>query len=576
MSTVIRNCPGCKSLILSDTDQCPECGHVFYQRRPTPAVVAQQVAAPTPSRGSEVREACPHCGEMVRAGLVRCWSCNGFMRADIAKKYHDLTTNPQPIIYSTIPPEQRSDFLPPRAGAATGGVQDADEFTLADDLISGSGSSGSAAHSPPAAQTPSQASGAVASADGPDKPQTVTGKQETGAVVSSAGTAPARPGTEKTLPPAVPAASEAPKSPPAPRSEKPAPDDLLTIALQEQRDDRRRRNDRQAERQKRQVLVPCNCGAWLRVHEDFAGRVVRCRQCRNPIQIPEIRRKVAEKKEDKPAVQMNITWISDVWFHVLAPGSVTLKPGSAAALHTTADLALTPDALHIISFSVAEKKKKSLLSFGAGAKSSDLSGVRRQLREQVAATGGFQGLTDCVVRSIPADQMPVLKLVQPILKVHESMFAGVPIFGEGRVAVFLPVDTEHGQQAYCSFPLSAWRNFSSRLKELFGVSLPASENGVPETEKNETLSCFVNQSKVESVRSLVYYQHDPAFELELSGYRCKACGAAVSEEGRKKNKLGGANGKAIAKAKCPKCGGKMGEDPLYRIRKAPERPAESG
>jgi hypothetical protein len=157
------------------------------------------------------------------------------------------------------------------------------------------------------------------------------------------------------------------------------------------------------------------------------------------------------EKEEKPVVQVNVTWISDVWFHVLAPGSVTLKPGSAAANHALADLAITPEALHIVSFLGGEKKKKSLLSFGGGAKAGELADVRRQVREQVATTGEFQGLTDCQVRSLAADQIPVLKLVQPILKVHESMFAGVPIFGDGRVAVFLPVEAEPGQQAYCSF-----------------------------------------------------------------------------------------------------------------------------
>lgn len=576
MSAVIRNCPGCKSLILSDTDQCPECGHVFYQRRPTAAVVPQQAPAPSSSRGSEVREACPHCGEMVRSGLVRCWSCNGFMRADIAKRYRDLTENPQPIIYSTIPPEQRSDFLPPRAGVPSGTAQDGDEFTLSDDVASAAGGAGFSVPVPAASVSSSSVvENAPSVSDGPDKPQSVTGRRPAaaaGGVAETAGPA----GGAKSPSEGQPASVETVKPTAPARSDKPAPDDLLAIALQEQQEDRRRRSERLAERQKRQVLVPCSCGSWIRVHEDFAGKVVRCKQCRNPIQIPEIRRKVAEKKEEKPSVQLNVTWISDVWFHVLAPGSVTLKPGSASALHTVADIAITADGLQIISYSGGEKKKKSLLSFGASAKAGDLSVIRRQVRDQVAASGGFTGLADCEARSIPAEQIPVLKLVQPILKVQESMFAGVPIFGEGRIAVFLPVDTEPGQQAYCSFPLSAWRQFSSSLREHFGLVLPATENGVPESEKTETLSCFVNQSRVEAVKSLVYYQQDPAFELELSGYRCRSCGAAISEEGRKKSKLGGGSGKAIAKAKCPKCSGKMGEDLLYRIRKAPERPAESG
>ncbi|MEY3457004.1 MAG: hypothetical protein RL215_161, partial [Planctomycetota bacterium] len=168
MSTVIRNCPGCKSLILSDTDQCPECGHVFYHRRSTSAAVVVDTPAPTSSRSSDLRESCPHCGEMVRTGLVRCWSCNGFMRADIAQRYRDLTTNPQPIIYSTIPPEQRSDFLPPRAAIPGGSEGEADEFTLSDDVLA------AAPNASFPVQPAAPAVTAKSTADSPDKPQSTT------------------------------------------------------------------------------------------------------------------------------------------------------------------------------------------------------------------------------------------------------------------------------------------------------------------------------------------------------------------------------------------------------------------
>ena len=565
MSTVIRNCPGCKTLILSDTDQCPECGHVFYQRRSTPAVVTPQtpIGSPAPTRTAAVREACPHCGEMVRAGLLRCWSCNGFMREEIAQRYRDLTTNPQPIIYSTIPPEQRTDFLPPRAAIPGGANDDADEFTLSDDVASHVMDSGFAGQT--AAPAP-----ASASSEGPDKPRTTT----PGPAAKSEGSA--KPSDLPSEKPAAAGPNESAKEPSRPSKTSGSPsDDLFSIAMQEQRDDRKRRTERLAERQKKRMMVPCTCGAWVGVYEDSAGKSVRCRKCGTSVQVPEIRRKAVEKKEEKAAVQVNVTWISDVWFHAIAPGSVTLKPGSAASLHTEADIALSPLGIHVVTFSDGDKKKKSLLSFGA-ARPADRSAQRKQVRDHVASTGEFHNLPNCDVRLIAPSNVPDLKLVQPILKVQESMFAGVPIFGEGRIAVFLPLDSDTQSQTFCSFPLSIWRNFSAKIKELFDFTLPATENGVPDAEKNETLSCFVNQAKIESVKALIYYQQDPAFELELTGFRCKSCGTAVSEEGRKKNKLGGANGKGIAKAKCPKCSGKMGEEPLYRIRKAPDRPAEPG
>ncbi len=562
MSTVIRTCPGCKTVILSDTDQCPECGHVFYQRRSTDGAATSTTDE---LKSAAIHEACPHCGEMVRAGLVRCWSCNGFMRADIAARYKDLTNNPQKIIYSTIPLEERTDYLPAR-NDSTGAKQtilDADEFTLSDDLQLNSVLEAA----PPADLPPSPAS-ATPALDGPDKPQATT---PGGSAPKSTAITPAS-ASGSTEEKSDPEKADAGKSAKAEflesrRKAGSSDDDLLSIAMEEQRESRKRRGERIAERQKKQMLVPCACGTWLRVHEDMAGKTVRCRQCKQPIVIPEIKKKASEKKEEKAAPSLDVTWINDVWFHVLAPTSVVLKPGSLVDKHTEADLALTAAGLHIVAFAGADKKKKSLLSFGSSDKKTDRQTHRQQVRDQVASTGQISNLPNCDLKIIASDELRDLRLVQPVVRVHESMFAGVPVFGEGRIAVYLPLSPEDGQQAFCSFPLSAWRNFSAKVKQLFSVELPGSENGIPETEKMDTLSCFVNQTKVESIRNLVYYQQDPAFELELSGYRCKACGVAISEEGRKKNKLGGANGKGIAKAKCPKCSGKMGEEPLYKIKK---------
>ena len=55
------------------------------------------------------------------------------------------------------------------------------------------------------------------------------------------------------------------------------------------------------------------------------------------------------------------------------------------------------------------------------------------------------------------------------------------------------------------------------------------------------------------------YLADPALNAVIGGYRCQGCGLVVSEDGRKKEKLGGANAKGLAKAKCPKCGEKFGQ-----------------
>ena len=573
MSTVIRSCPGCKSLILSDTDQCPECGHVFHERKNS---ATSRTVEGSSLRSATLQDSCPHCGEMVRTGLVRCWSCNGFMREDIAARYRKMTSNPQQIIYSTIPANQRTDYLPPRVvdDNAVPKAYDSESFVLSgssrtanpqpaaeDGFELGSGTTTSTPASQPVAQNTPPAVSApkadttkpVAPVDGPDKP-----KEQT-----AAGAPPAE--ATKQADQTSSLETEAPTKPT--RGSKSGDDDLLAIAMQDEREVKKRRSDKLADRKQKQMLIPCSCGAWIRVHQSQAGKSVRCRKCKQPVTVPNIRRKAEKKKTGKAdaVASIDVTWIEGVRFFRLAPTSIVLKPGSVADKFIEADLAITDSQIAVVAFTGGDKKKRGLLS---KAPKVDLAEQRKQLREQISKTGNFTGLADVEVHTISTDHVAEIRLVQPILKASESMFAGVPVFGDGRLAVFLPIALENSEQAYCSQTLSAFRTLCDLLKKKFNLELPAAENGVPATEKFDNLNCFINQSRVESLRDVNYYEQDPAFELELSGFRCKACTAVISEEGRVKNKLGGSNGKAIAKAKCPKCSGKMGEERLYRIKKA--------
>ncbi len=558
MSTVIRSCPGCQSILLSDTAECPECGHVFYQQKDSSISEVLDVGS---MKSSTLADPCPHCGEMVRAGLVRCWSCNGFIREDIAARYRDMSATPQQIIYSTIPLGQRTDYLPARNDTSKGEIPkayDAEDFELSDGFADTRDDSSPAEfelEANPKAQPSRPVSVSVSAVsqvpaeptDGPDKPQQKTpGGRPTPASTRNSASAETSATTGGKL--------------------NATDDDLLSIAMQEERELQKRRGDKIADRQRKMMMLHCPCGAWVRVSETQAGKFVRCSQCKQPINVPQIRRKV-EKKADKPAVgKLAVKWIENIRFFRIAPTSIVLKPGSIADKFVEADLAFTDSKIVVIAFTGADKKKRGLLG---KAPKIDRVEQRKQLREQIAAAGDFSTLTEVEVHSISADQVSEIRLVQPILKAHESMFAGVPVFGDGRIAIFLPIASEGGLQAYCSQSLSTFRALREVLKTNFSLELPAIENGVPEADKSDNLSCFINQSRVESVRNLNYYQQDVAYELELSGYRCKSCTAVISEEGRNKNKLGGTNGKGIAKAKCPKCSGKMGEELLYRIKKSP-------
>jgi RNA polymerase subunit RPABC4/transcription elongation factor Spt4 len=550
MSDNFQACPSCESLILSDTESCPECGHVFKEGVVAPAIVMHE-------RASTVHQQCPKCDDEVPAGLVRCWSCNTFMREDVAEKYKKLVDNPQKIIFSDVPPDERTETIPPRA--TKGGyarILDAedDEFTLQgeEDSAAAEFELNSAAESSPTtlSRTPTSASIPV-STNG--KPAVESEEKADRSDPESARS------TESAPKPDAAASDDAP-----PAKEANA-DDLLDIALTQEKESDQRKRKRRAALHRKRILIPCPaCGVWLRIREEQAGKTVRCRGCQVTVPVPEIRKK--DKATSEVAVPgVELEWLEDVHLHLVTPTEISLKPGSLQDSFQLADVVFNDDGLQLITLG-GPPKKKSLFSRGG---SDDVAENRTEVREHIAKSGGFTKLPHGELHTVATETLSAIQLVQPVRKAHESMFAGVQVFGEGRIAVYLPLMLEGGQQAFCSMPLNLSRKFFRHLKSV-GVELPAKANGVPEKEHHISPLCHYTQAKVESIREVVYYTNDDAFELELTGYRCAACGIAVSESGRAKNKLGGSAGKSIAKAKCPKCTAKFGNEPMYRIAKAPE------
>jgi hypothetical protein len=596
MSTDFRSCPNCKAMVLSDTYECPDCAYVFdeikssrlgaFAERPEPKVAS-------------LEQECQGCGAMVRVGLVRCWNCNAFMREDVARRYQQISATPQKIIFSDIPEHQRTDFLPTRLAERA-----------AAQFRSGKGSDPGVASTAVIAQTSDSSFEVVQrqktqraieeehqqSADKPESktPTTIPGAKEKtpGAKSESAVTAPVAPG------PGNASANGGTAAPPAADA-----DDLLSIAIAELREGMLRGKGPDQTR----VIIPCpECQALLPVTQKHAGRKIRCRACSKVIQVPAFNVKTATARKRRPAKKVKetrpsilVTWMNDAWLHVFSPTSLVLKPGSLAANHTLVDVAITDSGVFLVSYvketgksrkpvatdkadggmlSFVRSKLFGIMSRGKGNASEAATDLRerwKKVREHVERTGEFKDLPNAEVQPVGKDIVGQLKLVQPIAKVSESMFAGVPVFGEGRMALFLPVTGADDKQTYLSMPISKFRTFAETLKNELAIELPVAENGIPLKDKVDGAICFFNQTRFESLAQPLYYQVDSDYQLEVSGYRCTACGITVGEEGRKKNKLGGANGKSIAKAKCPKCGAKFGNEPLYKIVKAPEVQAEA-
>src|SRR5690606_35823081 len=137
--------------------------------------------------------------------------------------------------------------------------------------------------------------------------------------------------------------------------------------------------------------------------------------------------------------------------------------------------------------------------------------------------------------------------VQPAASLSESLFAGIPVFGEGRIAVQLPVKEKGEQPRVLTFTLSQFREFADIVGPLYSMTEFGHNLGIPLADSYEELKCHYSGEPIKALEHVAYYEADPELETVLVGYRCEACGIAVSEEARQKEKLGGKAGKGIAK-----------------------------
>jgi len=145
------------------------------------------------------------------------------------------------------------------------------------------------------------------------------------------------------------------------------------------------------------------------------------------------------------------------------------------------------------------------------------------------------------------------------------------VFGDGRIAVRLPKLDETSNPQFLSFNLSEFRRFSKILEEFYGLRGFGSESGIPLEDVYSDRLCHFSDQPLRILENLELYKNDPGFKLTKIGHKCAGCGLVFSEESREKEKIGGKDGKKIAKAKCPKCQKLIGDLPLYAL----ETPATS-
>ncbi|MEM9702731.1 MAG: hypothetical protein AAF907_09850, partial [Planctomycetota bacterium] len=532
--------------------------------RPAPAAPsAAGLKDERPSTATDRYAICPSCGERVRPGLVRLWRCGSFMRDDVANRYEELNRKRTEVVYRPLP-ELTNDgqyaAVPDAGRARRTSDDDADfefagEFVEADDDGSFAAADAGAVSGSPTADVLSE---------GSDEPP------------ADAPAAEVAESPERTAPP----------EPDVPHSEATGGDALLEIARSE--DKKPRGGRRRGLRVKGDsILLYCTGGYPIKVKRKHAGKVGRCPYpacgCRYlvPDVLPEAEEETTEpaasadgetpertadpvKAPDELAVGAFTRYLDGVRLHAVLPPKVKQKADSQAKTFQEADLALSSDTLLVIT---VEGKKGS---FGLGGEKPEA--VRAKVREHL-------GKPEAELSELPAPHLLLagenaaeIAVEYPADLPHESKFSGEAVFGTGRIALGLPLtgaedDADQPEEKrklrFVSMTLSQYRRFADAMEEFgfatnYGASAP-----IPRTDEGPVHTGHYTDAPVPELVRPDLYEADPKLDVEIAGYRCQSCGMVVSEDGRKKEKLGGANGKGLAKAKCPKCGDKFGREPLF-------------
>jgi hypothetical protein len=388
--------------------------------------------------------------------------------------------------------------------------------------------------------------------------------------------------------PVAPAAEgSAPPIPAVPHSVETGGDVLLDAALAEQREaeKRGRRGRRRIQRTAvtavagDRFLVYCPNGHRVQVQERHRGRTGRCPNCKALffVPLPDTNLTLgqaggqtngaatgdASGQEGGAAVApVGYTrWITDVRLHRVNPARLKLKPGSLEAEYETVDLGACPEHLLVA------------VVFTGG-------GPFRAMQEPKKKPATRQAMLDHLGAKKPLAELPVpksypltaelltqLKIVQPPVPGEESLFADIPVFGQGRIAVRVPAADTPSERAYLSFTLSQFRQLSLILSEVFGLSDYGKGTSIPLSDDFTESTCHYSEAVLRSLPSdrLEFYRADPAMKLMVIGRRCKKCGLVVSEDSRKKEKIGGKSDASVAKALCPKCKSKFGDITLYGL-----------
>ncbi len=513
------------------------------------------------SAGINVDVPCRNCGEMVRKGSVRCRECGTFQDPAAEEKAASRPANLDEfdVGQSFIASENDFEIAP---GVATFDAEDTPTPAPAPQMppVAAEGDEQYALAEDPLAEDP---------------------LAENESDTPAAETPPAAQEASVDAPPAEAQQPEA-AAPPAPVPQDSTGDALLDSALAEEKEALRGYYGRTVKPEDlvpgKGVVVFCPSGHKIHVADKYRGRMGRCPHCRAPFLVPgtpprEIEEEETETPEEDPnAIVRRVeksgqyeTWLSDVRLHRVQISKVRLKEGSLADESETVDLGFSEDSLLVVT---VFKGKGGIGSRAAERKKPEQREKIREFLESNKKKTDPSDIPFTFSHLITKETADRAWIAQPAPPKGESMFADIPLFGTGVIAIRIPGVEENQERLYITPSLSQYRELVRLLAERLELNLPSEEHGIPLSDQVTPDTCHYTGQHLEALEHVEFYQTDPRFKLSLIGHRCTNCGSCVSEASRQQKKLGGKSGSGIAKAKCPACEQKFGDHPLYSLKPA--------
>jgi rubredoxin len=601
MSIGISPCPGCGTLLLDDTVECHRCHHVFDRQR------ADELALqdlPTDNAVIQDLGVCHNCGEAVRSGLVRCWNCAVFLRADIQAAFdvrqgeqsglNPVDRNPQsrsmlkalPHTASSMSETDKNAQLAAYAASRNGhgsapgaksgqlaesgdnlpvAADDDDDFELSGDIFLAEDTSTEQLSPPsgaslipyiPLMEIPQES----ATPPVTDEPKVLgfqTPLQDSPVASEPVTSGPAEhsPTTGESI--GTPETGEDS----GPGEELSEDDILLQIALTEEKEEL----EQASNPRKRGFVTSCDAGCKVRVMDHHRGKVGKCPKCGARLAVP-LRKTTGAGAEEEAPLDPPVSFaplgkfvhvMQDVQLHTVARGKLKLKAGAHTKDFALIDLAIDPQTLVMLSW-----PKGTLLK----PTTKKIPEFRATLKSKLIAKPDETDLSPAQVTAAPLSPES-LAIVQPTVPGGNETLTGLPVFGEGRIAVEILNPDEKSPQQFLTFNLSQFRQFAQAIRQGTSWTNFAEGSGIPLSSELATLSCHYNETPVLELQQVAYFQNDKSFTLQLTGYRCQSCGLVVSEDGRKKEKIGGKTPASIKSAKCPKCQKPFGLGPLYTLQR---------